>query len=612
MIDPEIKNVFADKVKLKIVDDPIQWIKDNITLPFSVKSSKPNITPWMEPIILSFLNPSVQNTCFLGGTGVGKSTLLNCVLGFLIANDPGNTMVVYHTQPECDNWVNNQLEPMLQSSKCLKPLIPDGKGRNLKNCKMFPSMNLWMGSACESFAQSKSARYLLCDEAWLFGKNFKNAIGSLLKRNHFNWRTSNFWISQSDNITNEKSEWYDLYNLGSIFEWHLHCNGCDNYFLPKWGEVMKFEVIRKENDSVDWNKTEDTIKLVCPCCGKEHFDNPTDRSNLANNGKYIKVSEGLKTHESYHINRLCTPDLKYSVLVTEYLVAKFQNEQGYDKLLEDFYTKNLAEWYNAEDHITNISTYAEADFKTSELQEKLKSRNVEDILGLVMSSDVQQKWLWSSVIAFFKDGSIIPIELRKCLVFEEAEQMRMEYNIPPNHHIIDARFRQSQTFEACRKWGWVAVYGSNKKAFLHVLKSGRKEYKQYSVPQRSRSQRGETNIFIYLASPTLQNMVFDLKDLGQVVIPKESDPELIRQMNSTIRKTTYNEKGKAKTEIITRHKDNHMFDILSNSLFLGIILKYMQNQFLIMDENTEIPESENPQNVKQYQLEDRNFEPETP
>jgi phage terminase large subunit GpA-like protein len=130
---------------------------------------RPERTPFLvEPMDKLSVHDPCREVVTLFPSQVGKTTIGENWLGYIVDVAPGPTMFVQPTDDDCADWVDSRIQPMIEDCPSLlekfdKSNDPDGVATKLK--KGFRGGTVYFkGTNSSSKSRSKSIRYLLLDE----------------------------------------------------------------------------------------------------------------------------------------------------------------------------------------------------------------------------------------------------------------------------------------------------------------------------------------------------------------------------------------------------------------------------------------------------------------
>ena len=121
-----------------------------------------DVTPYLVGVMDEFNNYETEKIVFVKPTQVGGTEALHNMIGYIVAQDPSPTMIVYPTESLAKSVSENRLQPMLKATPELKSKF-DENSQLLE--LQFEGMYLTLaGSNSPSGLASKPIRFLLMDE----------------------------------------------------------------------------------------------------------------------------------------------------------------------------------------------------------------------------------------------------------------------------------------------------------------------------------------------------------------------------------------------------------------------------------------------------------------
>ena len=137
----------------------------------------------------AFASGDYRVISFVGPTGAGKTTFIEILSAYIIAQDPGPSLFVGQSDDDIADWAEERLMPMLDAITAVRVLMPQNRHKKRKTEIAFPHMMLRLGGANLNTLQSKSCRFVVLDEVWLFGAGMvKEAFARLHRANGVAWR----------------------------------------------------------------------------------------------------------------------------------------------------------------------------------------------------------------------------------------------------------------------------------------------------------------------------------------------------------------------------------------------------------------------------------------
>lgn len=547
----------------------IPFLTSNIRLPFSKRSPIVDFdgSPFLRDILDALENPDIRVVNFLGATGSGKSTLINCYLAWCIAKRGGNVLHVSINEEMRDAFANYELDLMLKHSLPLKALLPSSIGAYTKTQIIFPNMvTLKLVSGHIGGLQGFSALTTITDETFAM-KDF--VLRELQYRLHDAPNGKMLNCSQGGS---SGTAWDDAVTESNILLWHNRCVSCHQLF-PAISENLKYTIHKLgegEEAKLDWEKTYATITMVCPNCNFSHFDDPLTRREVCCSGAFEKIkTDGKPENLTFRLPAASCHWIPWKSIVAEKIIADQLKEIGQEAAYVAFTQKRDAAFV---DPSGNDSEFLEIEtFNTEEL-----AKDKTPINGRIIGVDISKTCLWVAVVEFRADGRICLLDYQRLLTFEEVFELQQKYKVNSNHVIIDVRYRQVQAFAHVRKYDWRGIMGSDRKYFLHHnQRIGQKLYLPWSPKQTTRSQTGLKQEYVLLADETLKIAVHELIESGVLMIPDDISAMAKKQLTQEIVETEITKTGRKIKRLRAKSDNIHIFDCLKQAIYAGMALRYI-------------------------------------
>lgn len=285
---------------------------------------KTSRAPYQKDIMDSFTQPGIHEVVVKSCSQIGKSDIMNNIIGRFAHLDPCSIMMVQPTVDMAEDFSKSRIEPMIRDTKVLSDIFADVKSRDRGNTilsKLFPGGRLIMGGAnSPAGLASRPIRILLCDEVDRFPASAGtegDPIDLAAKRMTTYW---NRVMGLFSTPTNEGDSRIDVaYNSGTQEEWQHQCPNC--------GEYHKLSYLNMEVDAQKGAKIQGTqryvvrgVKWRCPDCGFAF----TEKQMKAVPQKYVaQHPEALETGcRSFYINAFSSPWISWKQVMKEWLEAK--------------------------------------------------------------------------------------------------------------------------------------------------------------------------------------------------------------------------------------------------------------------------------------------------
>lgn len=290
---------------------------------------KTSRAPYQKDIMNAFTEPGIHRVVVKSSSQIGKSDMINNVIGRFAHLDPCAIMMIQPTIDMAQDYSKTRIAPMIRDTKVLNNLFYDVKSRDANNTilsKVFPGGRLIMcGANSPAGLASRPIRILLADEV----DRFPDSAGTegdpvdLAAK-----RMTTFWNSCMglfSTPTNEGSSRIDEeYLAGTQEEWQHKCPNCGEYHLLRHIDMT---VDYKEIKTPSGKKTVivNDVKWRCPHCGfsfSEKEMKQTPQKYISRNADALK--NGIR---SFFVNGFTSPWMTWTRIMREWLEAKGDPER---------------------------------------------------------------------------------------------------------------------------------------------------------------------------------------------------------------------------------------------------------------------------------------------
>lgn len=310
-----------------------QWADNHRMLSSGISAEpgkwKTSRAPYQKDIMNAFTEPGIHRVVVKSSSQIGKSDMMNNVIGRFAHLDPCAIMMIQPTIDMAQDYSKTRIAPMIRDTKVLNNLFYDVKSRDANNTilsKVFPGGRLIMcGANSPAGLASRPIRILLADEV----DRFPDSAGTegdpvdLAAK-----RMTTFWNSCMglfSTPTNEGASRIDEeYLAGTQEEWQHKCPNCGEYHLLRHIDMT---VDYKEIKTPSGKKTVivNDVKWRCPHCGfsfSEKEMKQTPQKYISRNADALK--NGIR---SFFVNGFTSPWMTWSRIMREWLEAKGDPER---------------------------------------------------------------------------------------------------------------------------------------------------------------------------------------------------------------------------------------------------------------------------------------------
>ena len=577
-----------------------QWAERNVTsIPFSHIPGpfRSEYMPAIRPVMEAIESDRAPLVVIRAAVQTIKSLSLELSIAAAICRDPAPTQFSLPQAQEAGDEMQMRLRPLLEAIPATAELIPRGReaDKAKKGSILFRhGMPLWLTGSHPRALQRKTLRRQYIDEAWQWeGDRIDQAYARITA---YGWRGKFVLASQGSAQDHPFFRYWESTNQAA---WSFKAPCCGYRQAYSW-DNLKFDTVKTEDGSYDFDAIAETVELECLGCGHRFPDTDETRRDLNESAIFVPANpQAAAGRLGFHVNALAT--MSWASLVGEYLVAKTASWRGDFGPLEVFHTKRLAGFFGeAEQEDFSIdfqgSGYQAADWK--EWQEDLEAwpegivaargglqvlpGPLADYKGRaarlrVFTIDVQRSEFWGTIYSITPGGRYRLLYAGKILSWDEIEHLRNTYEVAKGLTFLDSGDQpHAEVYPMANARGYVCLRGDKAAHFPHKNPGRRKgvTYRYYS-PARwvnlGRNKRQRVHHFSalncrdilarYMKDPELWELPDDLATLC---------PEFGEQHSAQRRVKTKAGNWIWKT---IGHRGEHLADCSVMAITAGLLLK---------------------------------------
>jgi phage terminase large subunit GpA-like protein len=241
--------------------------------------------------------PGVQRVALMTSAQVGKTEMLNNLVGFHIHQDPSPILVLQPTLDMAETWSKDRLAPMVRDTPALRGAIQDARSRDSGNTilhKNFPGGHLTIvGANSPSSLASRPIRIVLADEVDRYPPSAGTEGDPLTLAIK---RTTTFWnrrVMCVSTPTIHKHSRIELeYDMSDRRRYSVPCRECGAMQFMEW-ESVKFPPTNPE-----------AAIYECPHC--QYGWREADRLWSVARGEWRATNPEGK-YPGFHLNELYSP-----------------------------------------------------------------------------------------------------------------------------------------------------------------------------------------------------------------------------------------------------------------------------------------------------------------
>lgn len=355
--------------------------------------------PYQREIMDSVTEPGIEQIVIMSSSQIGKSEIINNIIGYYIDIDPGPLLMVQPTVDIAQDYSKRRITPMVADTEVLAAKVADSKTRDLNNTilmKVFPGGFLAMGGAnSPAGLASRPIRILLFDEVDRYpdsagGEGDPTSLAE--KRAITFWNRKKIFVSTPTIKGASKIE--AKYELGTQEKWCVRCPACGDYHFITLQDIQFKHEKHVQNKKIIYIVHEVTWR--CPTCLTE-IDEYTMKKQpaewIADNPAALE--NGVR---SFRLNSFVSPWYSWKQIVQEFLESKNDPEK-----FKVFVNTVLGESWEERGEIDDESILLER-------REEYKAELPEGVLVLTMSADTQDDRLEYEVIGWGRNEESWGIE----------------------------------------------------------------------------------------------------------------------------------------------------------------------------------------------------------
>jgi len=402
-------------------------------------------TPYLKGIMDAFTDSFVDEITVLAASQVGKTEAMYNMLGYVIDQDPGPTLIVLPRADDAKSVSYNRVRPMIEVSPALNRYLPENLDDITKLEYHFDRMILYFaGSNSPADLASRPIRYLFLDEVDKYPK-FSGREADPIKL--ASERQKTFWNKKTVKVstpTTREGYIFREYEKSDQRRYYVPCSYCGKLQVLAFGQIKW----PKEESSPEKIKNERLAWYECFYCKKHIDDNQKPKMML--NGEWIPDKKEPNKNRGFWISSLYSPWLTWSDIASEFLKSK-----DYIELLMNFVNSWLAEVWEEKieettvDKVRNLSRDYDEGFVPDEA------------LVLTAGVDVQKDHFYFVIRGwgYYEESWLIRAgqveywdDLVEVLFKTEYRRLTSNETLGVYMSCIDSGFKTDEVYRFCRRW----------------------------------------------------------------------------------------------------------------------------------------------------------------
>jgi phage terminase large subunit GpA-like protein len=558
--------------------DILDWATQYMVYPKSDRSPvfDRTFSPHINFPLQAFAGGKYRIVSLVAPTGFGKSTLIETLVAYVIAQAPGDIGIITQSDEDSKEFAENRLRPTLEAVEPVSALIPGKRYAWRKDQITFPHLVAYIGGANITTLQSKSLRYVLLDEAWTYRPGM---VGEALKRTH---DRSNSVVLVTGQAGLVGDEFDALHQTCDLHEYSWLCTGCFTWH-PYGFETVRWSPDAKVNGEWIYARIVETCHMVCPACDKTYQDNEHTRKQLALSAQYLPVPGGnpIPGRLGLHASIEGVPWVPWSTVAIEYLIANKQRKEGNEVPYRQWQQKRQAKPYKVDTEVYEVREIKGGGYKVADYGE---GQQVEGEIFRCMTVDVQTDKLWILVTVWRADGSC------RVLYYDEEKgpwdrirELAMSYHVPSLCVFLDARDgnRTREVYAFCAKNKTCALMGDRGKDYTHIIK-GKPEKRFYSPITKVSVSKDLAAIRVLWSSESIKDCLHMMRT--KIEVPDDFDRTFEEQMSGEVKKPFVSKTTGATTfrwAAVNEHRsNNHAWDCMAMAVTAAMMSRRVNFPFV--------------------------------
>lgn len=538
----------------------VEWAEKNIVLqegesPGALRFDK---SPYLKEIVNALQDPNVKKITLCFASQSGKTIALFVMLGFIIDQQPGYTLLVYPNVDLAESVAEDRIDPFIESTPVLHNHKLKAKGKYTRLKKVFDTCTVRLiGAGSSSQLKSRPTQNLLLDEIDDYPESTGKETGALeLVHDRIKGHRNHKIIQASTPTLSINNIWKE-FKKGTQEYFHVPCPHCGEF------QKLDFDNLKwpkLKDDEGDW-LIEDVRKNThyeCQHCAKSIEDK--HKRLMLKNGEWRQEGHS-GTHRSFHLNSLYPLWTPFGDVSSKFL----ESERTGDSL-KDFRNGWLGKpWEIDITHQTANQIIAhQGPYQRGQCP-------VDSPVAVILTVDVQEDNCWFVVRAWFGGETSFLIDSGNVQGLESIVDLSQSVydgvdgnQIRITHCFIDSGWQSAEVYQFCERNGFIPVKGISN--LTQPIKWGKTncDTALFEI---------QVDVFKDMLQRKLSFDVVDFTDAkptrGGWYVYEGIDREYCAQLTAEVPIMSPNKRGKPIKKWMTIRKDNHLFDCEIYSLAIA-------------------------------------------
>jgi phage terminase large subunit GpA-like protein len=271
--------------------------------------------------VLEALESACQTVILCWGSQLGKTLTLAVWLGFRIARDPANALILMPSESQARSYSQSRLKPLFDSAPSVRDKYPRNRDSitaleyRFQDCVV----NL-AGSNSAGEVASRPKEIVVGDEIDLFGEHSSDAspLFSALERTKSFPRSKHVLTSTP---TTPQGDIWRAYLRGTQERFFIPCPSCGRFNYMDFRRDVVWDDARHPSGRWDLGKVMASACWKCPDCGEKMRSD--QKVQAMQQGEWRATNpEAEPGVRSFHLNSLYAPQISFGAMAKKFLVSK--------------------------------------------------------------------------------------------------------------------------------------------------------------------------------------------------------------------------------------------------------------------------------------------------
>ena len=313
---------------------PSAWAEGNVQIPIGNAIPGPisfDNAPMQRGILDAAKEPGIRRMDLMLGAQLGKTTVLQCLVGYSIAHEPRSQILTQPSEGDMATFLETKLKPMLDANPRITAKMAKPRGRQgVNNSRMISYIGGWLmfgWAGSTKTARGRSAPWTLADEVDGYDVTPEGDYLELLAQRSATFGDDRLDVRSSTPVDLETSRIYKGWLAGDQRRYYVRCPHCGHRQYFKWENVhwpgRRSTRVEDAEEDVDGEHDPSGARYRCddPECATLWDDGERIAAirNADREGGGWIASKPFKGHASFHAPEMASTFRRLRDIVQSYL-----------------------------------------------------------------------------------------------------------------------------------------------------------------------------------------------------------------------------------------------------------------------------------------------------